>query len=142
MNAIIDNARAFLRSFERSDYQDILVRQGDFEMFIARQNGGVNRLPQAVGGTVAAPAPAAVGPTAEAYVISAPHLGTFQSSPATGSDVEAGGVIAMLTLLDESIELRADRAGTITEVTAQPGELVEYGTPLLTLSAATPNPTA
>jgi biotin carboxyl carrier protein len=136
MNPIVDNARALLRSFERAGYADIMVRQGDFSLFIARQNGGVNTLrPRTANSLAVAPADAPECQRAlEEHAIEAPHLATFRSALAPGSRVEAGTIVATLELLDETIEVTADCAGIVRSVAPQAGELVEFGAPLLLLS--------
>jgi biotin carboxyl carrier protein len=50
--------------------------------------------------------------------------------------VEEGDRIAVLRVLDEHHDLLAPTAGVVTAAFAAPGDLVEFGQPVLTLSAA------
>lgn len=129
MSALIDNSRALLRRFEAMDCRDLLIRDGDFTLFIARDDGSANPLLAAEPVSQAADAPAAD------YWIAAPHLGTFVSALSPGSPVEIGTIVAKLALLDEIVEISADRAGTVAAVAAGEGELIEYDMPLVALAS-------
>ena len=130
MSVLIDNARALLRRFEAMDCRDLLIRDGDFTLFIARDDGVANPL------LAAGPAEPVAVSAAPDHWIAAPHLGSFLSALPPGSAVDIGTVVAKLALLDEIVEVPADRAGTVAAVAAEEGALIEYGMPLLTLAAA------
>lgn len=137
MTDIITDTRALLRLFRQSDYGDLHVRSGDYELFVARPQGGANplRAPIAQAGASAEPAaPAQVGATE--HLVSAPHIASFVSALAIGSAVAAGDAVARIELLGEPIDLFAQQAGLVTDVMAQPGALVEYAAPLVRLLAA------
>jgi acetyl-CoA carboxylase biotin carboxyl carrier protein len=128
MSDPITNSRALLRLFSQSDYGELHVRSGDFEMFVARAGGRRNPMRDA------APAPA---PAARAsYLVTAPHIASLVSTLPVGSVVAAGDKVARIALLDEAIDIVADQAGTIDTLLVQPGALIEYATPLLSLTSA------
>ena len=81
------------------------------------------------------PPPSTSAATAE---IEAPMLGTFYrtESPthppfvAVGDRVEAGTVVCLIEVMKLMNHIQSGVAGTIVEVLAQSGELVEFGQPL------------
>ncbi|WP_413249028.1 acetyl-CoA carboxylase biotin carboxyl carrier protein [Sinomonas flava] len=89
----------------------------------------------------AVPAPAAQAPsTPEAghAVVTAPMLGTFYSSPkpgspafvAVGDTVEPDAVVCIVEVMKLMNSVQAGVSGTVTEVYAKDGDLVEFGQPL------------
>jgi acetyl-CoA carboxylase biotin carboxyl carrier protein len=132
MSDTIANSRALLRLFSQSDYGELHVRSGDFEMFVARAGGRRNPMRDAVLAPAPAPAPAARA----AFLVTAPHIASLVSTLPVGSVVAAGDKVARIALLDEAIDIVADQAGTIDTLLAQPGALIEYATPLLSLTSA------
>jgi biotin carboxyl carrier protein len=131
MSDTIDNSRALLRLFTKSDYGELHVRLGDFQMFVARANGGCNPLRA---GTPAAERSAPA--SAVSHVVTAPHIASLVSTLPVGSAIAAGDMVARIALLDEEIDIAAEQAGMVDAVLAQPGTLVEYATPILSLRSA------
>lgn len=129
MSDTITDARALLRLFAQSGYGEIHVRSGDFDLFIARTAGRTNPLRAAT--TV--PAPEARLRTT--HVIKAPHIASLISTLPIGSTVAVGEVVARIALLDEQIDIEADQPGMIDATLAEPGALIEYGAPILSLVA-------
>jgi len=92
----------------------------------------------------ALPGPASDQPggaeTTEAYVRS-PVVGTFWQRPAPGQapyvspgdEVEPGRVLCVVEAMKVMNEVRAERAGIISEVLVEDGAPVEYGQPLFVL---------
>jgi acetyl-CoA carboxylase biotin carboxyl carrier protein len=84
------------------------------------------------------PAPPPPSPSAATAEIEAPMLGTFYrtESPthppfvAVGDRVEAGTVVCLIEVMKLMNHIQSGVAGTIVEVLAQSGELVEFGQPL------------
>jgi acetyl-CoA carboxylase biotin carboxyl carrier protein len=120
MSDTIANSRALLRLFIQSDYGELHVRSGDFEMFVARAGGRRNPMRDA----------------RAAFLVTAPHIASLVSTLPVGSVVAAGDKVARIALLDEAIDIVADQAGTIDTLLVQPGALIEYATPLLSLTSA------
>jgi biotin carboxyl carrier protein len=137
MSAIITDTRALLRLFRQSGYGDVHLRLGDYELFVAKPEGGANPLRAAAPEAIAPPQPAAPTPSATTeQLVSAPHIASFVSALAVGSNVAAGDAVARIELLGEPIDLCAEGPGMVIEVLAQPGALIEYAAPLVRLLAA------
>ncbi len=90
-----------------------------------------------------AEAPVQRAPEPEGHVITAPMVGTYYhaTSPAdpplvqVGDRVEIGQLIGIIEAMKIMNEITADRAGTVAEVIAANATAVEYGSPLIRLSA-------
>ncbi|AMM34422.1 Biotin carboxyl carrier subunit of acetyl-CoA carboxylase-like protein [Sinomonas atrocyanea] len=86
--------------------------------------------------TQATPAPST--PEAGHTVVTAPMLGTFYSSPKPGSPafvgigdtVEADAVVCIVEVMKLMNSVQAGVSGTVTEIYAKDGDLVEFGQPL------------
>lgn len=137
MSAIITDTRALLRLFRQSGYGDVHLRLGDYELFVAKPEGGANplRAPMAPARAPAQPAVPVQAAAAE-HLVSAPHIASFVSALAIGSAVAAGDAVARIELLGEPIDLYAEGPAMVIEVLALPGALVEYDAPLVRLRAA------
>lgn len=135
--SVIDDTRALLRLFEQSGSKDLHVRVGGYALFIARPGGHANPM-RAAPAAVAALAPVAADAATHVplLTVTAPHIATFVSAIAVGSAVEAGDFIVRLDLLGEPVDLVAEQAGFVEAVLAEPGAVVEYGTPLVRIIAA------
>jgi acetyl-CoA carboxylase biotin carboxyl carrier protein len=80
---------------------------------------------------------------ADDYVVTAPMIGTYYSAPSPGDPpfvrvgdaVEVGQVVGIIEAMKIMNEILADRAGTVAEVLVANGQPVEYGSPLIRLSA-------
>lgn len=75
--------------------------------------------------------------------ITAPMIGTYYSAPGpgepvfveAGDEIEVGQTIAVIEAMKIMNEIAADRAGTVLEVLVRNAQAVEYGQPLLRISA-------
>lgn len=78
------------------------------------------------------------------HVVTAPMIGTFYHASGPGQPafvrigdrVEVGQTIGIIEAMKIMNEIAADRAGFVDEVIAANGQAVEYGSPLVRLSAA------
>ncbi|WP_369045752.1 acetyl-CoA carboxylase biotin carboxyl carrier protein [Sinomonas sp. P10A9] len=88
--------------------------------------------------------PAAQSPEAQPpghAVVTAPMLGTFYSAPKPGAPafvtigdaVEADAVVCIVEVMKLMNSVQAGISGTVTEVYAKDGDLVEFGQPLFAL---------
>jgi acetyl-CoA carboxylase biotin carboxyl carrier protein len=96
-------------------------------------------LPATVSSLVIQPAQATADPVVEA--ITAPLVGTFHRAlragqkplVAVGDIVRAGQIVAGIESLHVMNEVEADVTGSITKILVQPGQMVEFGQPLMEL---------
>lgn len=132
--AAINDARALLDALLGSDWREIHVVSGDTEIFIARNGAGANPM-RAVPAAPVAEAASPLPPVVE-KAVTAPHVATLVEAVSVGTRVEAGQTVATLHVLDEPIAVAAPGAGTVVRVDASPGELLDFGAPLLTIAQA------
>ncbi|MFL1432703.1 MULTISPECIES: acetyl-CoA carboxylase biotin carboxyl carrier protein [unclassified Nocardiopsis] len=89
------------------------------------------------------PAPAAPGEDPDHHPVCSELVGTFFTAPAPGADpfvavgdvVRAGQQLAILESMKLMTPVTADRAGRVAEILAGDGDQVEFGTPLILLTA-------
>jgi len=80
-------------------------------------------------------------PEAKGHVVKSPMVGTFYraSSPGSkpfveiGQQVKAGDAICIVEAMKILNEIEADKAGAITQILVENGEVVEYGQPLFVI---------
>lgn len=89
--------------------------------------------------------PVAVGSSGTRETITAPNLGTFYAAPApgeapyveVGERIEAGDEVALLEVMKLYTPVRSQVSGTVVEVVASDGQLVEFGAPLIVVDTGT-----
>lgn len=148
-----EDVENLIELFKQSDWDEMHVQVGEFELFLSNDPSapGLARSATAAA-SVAAPAPAASVPTAapaapthaaahEASIpdgmlaIRAPNLGTFYRAPKPGAlpYVELGQVIdadvevCLIEVMKLFAPVRAGIKGTVREVRATDGMMVEFG---------------
>lgn len=134
-----------LKLIDGSDFTELKLEMGDLKLEL-RKGDAAPRTPPAPIAPEPEPAPASAMPVAADVVASglgsevpAPLLGTFWHAPRPGADpfVKPGDVVAADTVIGiiEVMKLMnsvvAGIAGTVLEITAPNGELVEHGEPLI-----------
>ena len=120
----VENARALLDLFRRSDWRELHVRVKGEEMFLARPGAGPN------------PMLGYAAPAAKAEMLRAPHIATLVSLTQSGTRVAAGDGVATLALLDEIIEIASPLDGAIGAAQARPGALLDYDAPIVEIVPA------
>jgi oxaloacetate decarboxylase alpha subunit len=82
-----------------------------------------------------APAQAPAAPSADAEVIAAPLAGTiFKVNVSSGDSVNEGDVVFILEAMKMETEVRAARAGVVSDVYVKEGDSVAVGSPLISLA--------
>lgn len=134
-----------LKLIDGSDFTELKLEMGDLKLEL-RKGDAAPHTPPAPIAPEPEPAPAPAMPVAADVVASglgsevpAPLLGTFWHAPRPGADpfVKPGDVVAADTVIGiiEVMKLMnsvvAGIAGTVLEITAPNGELVEHGEPLI-----------
>ena len=139
-----EDVSEILRIIDDSALEELTIETPSFSLYVNRSGAQPGRNP------LAAPAPATdpeaapprstapAAPAAPAAEIEAPMLGTFYrtESPAHPPFVEVGDAVApdtvvcLIEVMKLMNHIQAGVAGTIVEVLAHSGELVEFGQPL------------
>lgn len=149
---------ALMALFERTGWKVMHLKAGDFDLFLSKDGSGsalagapsVPALSSVPTAAPSAPAPAPAGaaqPSASAgepvvppgwVLVTAPSLGTFYRAPKPGVPMftELGARVAedselcLIEVMKLFTTVRATAVGTVREIYAQDGQLVEYGQPL------------
>ena len=140
------------RLLEESNFDELRLEIEGLKLHLKRGNAAATEsLPSASAATPAAPpsserASAAVSPAADRNVqdVVAPMLGTFYRAPRPGeppfveqgSPVEADTIIGIIEVMKLMNTVRAGFRGTVVEIVARDGALVEFGEPLLRVRRA------
>jgi acetyl-CoA carboxylase biotin carboxyl carrier protein len=141
------------RLLAESDFDELFLELDGLKLTL-RRNGAAapppaDAAPAATPSPVATPSPAAAVPaSAAAHVatqsVTAPLLGTFYRAPKpgappfveVGSTVEEDTIIGIIEVMKLMNTVRAGARGTVVEIPAQDGALVEYGETLMRVSKA------
>jgi acetyl-CoA carboxylase biotin carboxyl carrier protein len=143
-----DDVREILRIVDESDVEELQIQTEGFSLHVSR-GAPIAPSPAPPPAAVAsAPAPAAEPSTPAAdedtVVVPSPMLGTFYRAEApgaapfveVGSMVGADSTVGIIEVMKMMNSVAAGVSGTIVEVCAQNGELVEYGEPLIRVRLA------
>ncbi|WP_374414018.1 biotin/lipoyl-containing protein [Novosphingobium colocasiae] len=128
----IDDARALLEALLTSGAQQIHLDSGGTEIYIARMGAAPSPMRARAAAALTAPA-ASLG--AE-VAIKAPHVATLVQVLGVGTQVTAGQAVATVHVLDEPEDIVSPVAGVITGIGAAAGDLLDYGTVVLTVREA------
>jgi oxaloacetate decarboxylase alpha subunit len=136
----VNQIRELIRVVEASDISEIVIEEGDAKVTVRRGGVAVAPVSAPAAAAVAAEPAAAAAPAAGARPDSwksviAPMVGTFYESPAPGSPafvavgdtVAEGQTLCILEAMKLMNEIPAEEGGTIREIVAKNGELVDYG---------------
>jgi acetyl-CoA carboxylase biotin carboxyl carrier protein len=123
-----DDVREILKLIDESDLDELLIETAGFKLHVVRGAGVVS--PD--------PTPQTPDPSSNGLAINAPMLGTFYRAEAPGAApfVDVGAkvgpdtVVCLIEVMKMMNSIPAGVSGTIAEVVARNGELVEYGAPL------------
>lgn len=130
MSQAIDEIRAILRDFTQSSWRDLFVRSDDWQLFLARPDGGPNPLKAGHHSGRVDEGPMAV----ESSVVAAPHLGLFVPACQIGEDIVDGAILGRIMAIDRATPVLATVAGAV-EWLASEGEFVEYGARLAVIGS-------
>lgn len=148
-----DDIDDILKLIDNSDFDELKLEMGDMKLELRRRGAG-SATPVAAAPAPASPAPApAQEPEAvPAPVVAsgggsevpAPLLGTFYHAPKPGADpfvkpgdtVTEDTVIGIIEVMKLMNSVTAGMNGTVIEITAPDGELVEHGQTLIRIQPA------
>ena len=151
-----EDIEALVRLFDDSDWDEMRVVVGGFELFLSKDSAG--RLAPAIsspsiGGEPHEPSPApatrAPAPSKAAEfqapdglaVVRAPNLGTFYRAPkpgappyvALGQQVEAETELCLIEVMKLFTSVPSGVRGTVKQVLVEDSQLVEFGQPLFVI---------
>lgn len=145
----IRKVKKLIELLEESGIDELEIREGEESVRISRNTGrGQGMQTIYAPAPVAAPAPAAVAPAAEAAapqltgtVARSPMVGTFYraSSPTTpafvevGQQVKKGDILCIVEAMKMMNHIEAEASGTIGQVLVENGQPVEFDQPLFTI---------
>lgn len=141
-----------LKLVDGSDFDELKLEMGDLKLELRRRGASAPAAapapaPVPVAVPVAKPAepiPAPVVASSGGSEIPAPLLGTFWHAPRPGAQpfvrpgdaVQADTIIGIIEVMKLMNSVPAGIAGTVLEITAPNGELVEHGQTLLRIQPA------
>lgn len=131
--AAIDNARALLETFTANGWDSAVIRLGESEFAFSRTD--VLGRPETAEAPVDASASEATPAVRATYSVTAPHIGTVVSVAAPGTQLAAGAVAAVLSVLGETFDVVTAQPGRVVAVGVKPGDLAEFGTTLTELAS-------
>ena len=131
--ASFNDVRALMDTFVSQGWQSVVIRSGDCEFLFSRDTLLERALPVAAASAVLAAAPAAAPVKLQAVL--APHVATLVEIAAVGSMIAKGGRVAVLSVLEERVEISARASGQVLGHKAAPGALVEFGQVLAEMTA-------
>lgn len=136
--------RKYASLMRELDLSGLEVKEDGYELRLER--GGKAILPHSETYIVQdeKPAPDAAVKSAEGNMITSPMVGVFYSAPAenaepfvkVGSLVKKGDTLCLIEAMKLMNEIQAEESGTILEVYAENGKIVEYGAPLFRIGRA------
>lgn len=100
-------------------------------------------MPAPVAATPVVPAAVPVAPVvSDGVAVKAPMLGVFYAAPSPDADpfvkvgdrVKKGDILCIIEAMKMMNEITADEDGTVTEISAENGKIVEYGQTLFVLN--------
>ena len=133
-----DSIRRYAQLMREMDLTGLEITEGDRVVRLEREHTAAPSKPA----ETAVPAEEAPALPPEGAVTS-PMVGVFYAAPAenadpyvtVGSQVKKGDTLCIIEAMKLMNEITAEEDGVITQVCAQNGQVVEYGSPLFQLRA-------
>ena len=142
----LKDIKSLIDLMKKNDLTELRIEQDNFKIALKRGVETVvpTYVPQAIAAPVAVPqiaaaeaAPAAVPQPAGKEIVS-PMVGTFYRTPSpespnyveVGTEVTPDTVVCIIEAMKVMNEIKAEIAGTVTEVLVESGKPVQFGQPL------------
>ena len=143
----IKEIKKLIKLMTEKDLSELDIVEGDNRIHLKRGSEGVpmiTTVPQAAPAAAAEKAPAAEEPPEEFIEIKSPMVGTFYTATSPDSDpyVQVGqavgqnDVVCVVEAMKVMNEIKADCAGTITEICVKNAQPVEFGQVLFRVKPA------
>lgn len=143
-----DDINHILNLIDGSDFNELKLEMGDVKLELRRRGAGVTSAPAAPEASVATPVAAdtptpqpavAPAPAGAGSDVPSPLLGTFYHAPKPGAaafvqvgdSVTEDSVIGIIEVMKLMNQVKAGVAGTVTQIVAGNGDLVEHGQTLI-----------
>jgi acetyl-CoA carboxylase biotin carboxyl carrier protein len=144
-----DDVREILRIVDESDVDELQIQTDDFSLHVSRRGAllspPIAEPPAVAPGTERKPDPEPpTKPDEDTAVVPSPMLGTFYRAEApgeapfveVGSTVQPDSTVCIIEVMKMMNSVAAGITGTVIEVCAENGELVEHGDPLIRVRLA------
>jgi acetyl-CoA carboxylase biotin carboxyl carrier protein len=150
-----EDIEALVRSFDDSDWDEMRVVVGAFELFLSKDSAGrlappisspsialETNMPSPAAARAPAPSKAAeFHPPEGMAVVRAPNLGTFYRAPKPGASpyvslgqrVEAETEICLIEVMKLFTSVQSGVRGTVKQILVEDSQLVEFGQPLFVI---------
>lgn len=145
----LKDIQKLMTAFEKSETREMDLSDGDFHLYLSKNEQSVRSVEPVAVSPVAPVAPTATVEETPAepakpagQLIKSPLVGTvyLQPKPDTpsyvevGSQVKVGDVVCIVEAMKMMTEIKSEVAGTISEINVQNGDLVEVEQPLFTVT--------
>ena len=138
----IRKVKKLMELLEKSGMAEIEIHEGEESVRISRYGDAPVALAAPVAAPVAAPAEADdSAPTVDGHPITSPMVGTFYGAASPTSDafikigqhVNQGDTICIVEAMKIMNQIEADQSGTVTEISCNDGDAVEFGQTLVVI---------
>lgn len=154
----IDEIKALIQLFETSSLSELSVKREGTQVVLKRDqvSGQIVMSPtpapmsapttspaqETVTSETSAPTPSPTpASTPSGHMLTSPLVGTFYRRPSpeepayvdVGSEIKAGQTLCIVEAMKVMNEIKADVSGTVREILADDGNIVEYGQPLIAI---------
>lgn len=135
--------KKLIELLEESGIAEIEIKEGEESVRISRMPGGVPITPPPPPAAYTqVVAPAAKPPEPDGFVVTAPIVGTYYSSPSpdsapfvkVGQSVKVGDPLCIIEAMKIMNPIESDRAGTVTSILVDNGQPVEFEQPLFIIN--------
>ena len=132
-----EDVREILRIIDQSEVEELRIEVSGFSLHVRKT---ATSPPAGVERDARSPAAA---PAGAAQIVEAPMLGTFYRSEApgepplvaVGDHLEPDSVVCLIEVMKLMNHVQAGVSGTVADVLAEDGALVEFGQPLFAVTA-------
>jgi acetyl-CoA carboxylase biotin carboxyl carrier protein len=125
-----DDLAVLLESFKSSEWTELALSLDGIRLELTKPDAQR----AAAEATPAGEAASGEAATAE-HTVRSPSIGIFRPTAQPGDAVEPDDVIAALEVLKLTMDVKAGARGTVREVHASDGDMVEHGQPLFTVDS-------
>ncbi len=138
----VSEIKELMDKMSKTGLTAVEISDGDFSLALKAERTAVSagEAPLSAGSSHAAPA-AAQPEELTGNIVKSPLVGTYYAKPApdkpdfvaVGQQVKKGDVLFIVESMKLMNEIQSDYSGTVREILAQNGQMVEYGQPVLVI---------